>query len=120
MIGLERAGVGIGDAGGPGWVVAHQQQTLAGLVQAADRRQPRQTRAFEAAVDGGAAAFVAGGGDQAARLVEHEVEALRGGELAAVHGQPVAVLAHRMLRVAHHPAVHRHAALAYPRGGLGA
>ena len=55
-----------------------QQQPFARLVEPADGREPRQAGAVEAAIDRVAAVLVARGGHQAARLVEHEVDAAFG------------------------------------------
>src|SRR5690606_40213331 len=80
-----------------------------GLVEPSDRRDPAKAGAVEAAVDGIAAALVAGGGHQAARLVEGQVAGGGRGRGPAVDGDPGAEDVHRVLRVAHHAAVDGHA-----------
>ena len=102
-------------------IVAEQQQTFAGLVEPADRRQPRQPGPVEAAIDGIAPAFVARGSDQAARLVEHQIDA-RGLtlDLTFVDGDPLAaVRQNRKFGIADDASVDAHATGSDPARGFG-
>jgi hypothetical protein len=77
VIGLLWAGLRIGQARRPLRIIAEQQQPFAGLVQAPDRRDPRQAGTIEAAIHRVATTLVLRRGHHAARLVEHQVQALR-------------------------------------------
>jgi len=77
VVGLIQVRAGIGDAGGPLGIVSEQEQTFAGFVEAAYRREPAvflAQRGGKKIVDGLAAFFVGGGGDDAARFVHHQIK----------------------------------------------
>jgi len=69
---VEKRG-GIGNAGGPLGVVGEKHKPLAGLVEAADRSDPFEVWRQEG-IDGMAAFFIGGAGDNAAGLVEDKIE----------------------------------------------
>ena len=100
------------DARGPRAVVRQQQQAFARLVETADRRDPRQPGAVEQRVNRFAAAFVGCRRHVAARLVQHEVDALGRADFAAVERDAVALGIDRRLRIANDAAVDRDAAVA--------
>ena len=77
---------------------------------------PRQPGAVETTVDGVAAALVAGGGDQAARLVQREVDRRRFLQRTAVDGDACA-RRDRTLRVADDAPVHCDPAVGDPARG---
>ena len=85
VVGLVGPGRGIGDARGPCGIVAEQQQAFARLVQAAHRREPRQARVVETAIDGVATALVLRGRHQAARLVQRDAETFDGAHRDRAH-----------------------------------
>ncbi len=120
VVGLVRPGLRVGQARRPLRIVAEQQQPFTGLVQAPDRRDPRQPRAIETAVDGVAAALVLRGGHYPARFVEHQVQALWRAHGLAIDLDRRHRLANRKFRVAHDPAGHAYAAFGNPARGLAA
>ena len=62
----------------PHAVVAQQQQAFAGFVEATDRRQPGQIGVDKQGVDGVAALFIPHRCEQAARLVQRQINTLSG------------------------------------------
>ncbi len=62
----------------PHAVVAQQQQAFAGFVEATDRRQPGQIGVGKQGVDGAAALFIPYRCEQAARLVQRQINTLTG------------------------------------------
>src|SRR5262249_55697811 len=87
MVGLVEVGLGGGDACGPFGVVGQKEEAPAGFVEASDGPEPIgsgsramlwRIRGRQAVVNRGAAMFVFGGGDQAARFVEDQVTLRRG------------------------------------------
>ena len=118
VIGLLEVRLGCGDARGPRTVVRQEQQAFACLVETADGRNPRQCGAFEQCIDRVAAALVGRRRDVAARLVQHEIDALGCADFATIERDAVALGVDRPLRIANDPAVDRDAALARVERGL--
>lgn len=80
---------GIGELLGEGAVVGEKEKAFGGVVEAADGIDARG-EVTEKLQDGGAAFGVAGGGDVAFRLVEHEIDGRLGGvDGFAVNGDGV-------------------------------
>jgi hypothetical protein len=99
-------------------VVGHQQQAFARLVEAADRRDEGQVEPFEAGIDGVALLRVVAGGDQPARLVEHEIDLALGNHRPVVDDDAVAVEVDAQGCIAHHLAADAHAAFRDQHLGL--
>ncbi len=79
VVDLVEVRVGFSDARGPFRIVGEQEQAFAGFIEAADRGEPVGFIAEGSGkniVDGLAAFFVGGGGDDAAGFVEYYVEFL--------------------------------------------
>ena len=90
MIDLGDVRGGVEQALGETRVVASSKQALARLVEAADRRHEGQVEFCQAVIDGAAVLRVVAGGDQAARLVDHQVDLALGDDAAAVDLDAVA------------------------------
>jgi len=119
--------IGLLDAGGriektlrPARVVGEEEQPLARLVEAADRGDERQVEALEAVIDRRAFLRVVSRGDEAPRLVEHQIDLARGDDALAIDGdaRPAGVDPDRC--VADRAAVERDAAFGDERLCLGA
>jgi len=94
---------GVGDAGGPLGIVGQQQEPFAGFVEAAYRGQPAiflEQGGGKQVVDGLPAFFVGGGGDDAARFVQHQVKLLGSPDGLAVDFDVIAVEMDRGLGIA--------------------
>jgi hypothetical protein len=75
VVGFVEMRVGVGDRVGPDVVIGEEQHALAGLVEPADGREMRELGILKAGEHRLAAQFVGSAGDEAARLVEHDVDA---------------------------------------------
>jgi hypothetical protein len=108
VIGLGRAARRIGDVRGPRRVVGEEEQSFAGLVQPAHGGEKRKRRAGETAEDGESALVIGGRGDEPARLVQHDVNGLLGGDRRSVDFEARALPVHAVLGFAHDVAVDAH------------
>lgn len=76
MVGLVKMKGRIGNARGPFGVVGKEKKAFTDLVEAADRSDPAQIR-WQERIDGVAAFFIGGGGNDAAGLIQDEINLLR-------------------------------------------
>jgi hypothetical protein len=120
MVGLLDAGSGIEDGVRPAAVIAQEQQAFARLVEPADRSDEGQVDAVEAGIDRGAPLWVVPRRQHAARLVEHQIDALLGADRLAVDGDAGAADLQAQGRIAGEPPVDTDAALGDQLLGLAA
>ncbi|KAG9577491.1 hypothetical protein KCV01_g16991, partial [Aureobasidium melanogenum] len=108
VIGLGHMRRRIGDARRPHRVVRHQQQALAGLVQAPHGAQPGQAGTFQQRIDRVPPPLVGGRHHETAGLVHHDIDRRRRLRAFAVHLDAF-MARDGKLGIAHHAPVH-----AYP------
>jgi len=99
----------IGQARSPRGIIAHQQQSLAGLVQPADGRKPGKAGVLQQCIDRVAAALVQSADHQSTRLVDGDANPFAHLQRLAVHFDPVRCGIGRHFRITHHSSIHTHA-----------
>ena len=100
MVRFFQVRLGSSHAGRPFRIIREQQQALAGLVQSADRSEPGQ-RIFtpQQRVDRLSSFFIGSGGDQATRLIHHEINLAARFNQDSIHCNAVFLQMDRSFRI---------------------